>query len=258
MQRSTDPLIIFGINAVTEKLKSSPSEISELLIDQGRDRQSLHPLVEEAHRRNVAVRHVGLAELNALASGGSHQGVVALTASYAYSVFDDLIRTGTPLPITVLILDGITDPRNLGAMLRSAEGAGVRHVVIPKDRAAGVTPVAMKSSAGAIAHLKIYRVPNVTRALQALKSAGYWLVGLDNTAQQSIYEVNYPEALGIVLGSEGAGIRPLVRRQCDFLLSIPMLGKVGSLNVSVAGAVVLYEVVRQRRSAAIANGRKRR
>jgi 23S rRNA (guanosine2251-2'-O)-methyltransferase len=131
--------------------------------------------------------------------------------------------------------------------LRSAEGAGVHHVVIPKDRSVSVTPVVVKTSAGASNYLKIYRVSNLSRAVQALKEAGCWIAGLDAGAPECIYDRLYPEKLAIILGSEGRGLRPLIRRECDFLASIPMLGQVASLNVAVAGGIFLYELVRQRR-----------
>jgi 23S rRNA (guanosine2251-2'-O)-methyltransferase len=160
---------------------------------------------------------------------------------------DDLLDSSvSSLPDSVLILDGITDPQNFGAILRCAEAAGVAHVVIPKDRAASVNPTVIKTSAGAAHYVKVYQVTNLRRAMQRLKETGYWLVGLEAGAKASIYERSYPEKLGIVLGSEGQGMRPLVREQCDFLVSIPMSGRVASLNVAAAGAVFLYEIKRQR------------
>ena len=147
-----------------------------------------------------------------------------------------------------MILDGITDPRNFGALLRTADGAGVRYVVIPKDRSVEATAVAVKASAGAAYHVKIAKVTNLRRAIMDLKKLDYWIVGLDAGSRELIYDRSYPSRLGIVLGSEGKGVRPVILRECDFLVSIPMLGKIASLNVSVAGAVLLYELVRQRQS----------
>jgi 23S rRNA (guanosine2251-2'-O)-methyltransferase len=146
----------------------------------------------------------------------------------------------------VLILDQLTDPRNFGALLRTAEAVGIRHVVIPKDRAVDVTPIVVKASAGAAHYLKIYKVTNLQRAMAQLKEKGFWFTGLDPQAKTGLYDQIFPEKLGIVLGSEGTGIRPLIRRECDFLVSVPMRGRIASLNVAAAGAVVLYEVFRQK------------
>jgi 23S rRNA (guanosine2251-2'-O)-methyltransferase len=248
MDKPAKPLIICGVNAVVEKLKSAPGDVVEVLIAEGRDRARLHSIVEDAKRLGVPIRFVHAQELGARTAGAQHQGVAAAVAPYGYASFDDLLaKVKDAGAARILVLDGITDPHNFGALLRSAEGAGVLHVVIAKDRAAGVTPVAIKSSAGALNHIKIHRVTNIARALEELKECGCWVVGLDAEASESIYDRDYPEKLAVVLGSEGKGMRPLIRRQCDFLAAIPMLGRVPSLNVSVAGAVFLYELARQAR-----------
>jgi 23S rRNA (guanosine2251-2'-O)-methyltransferase len=237
------PSVVFGINAILEKLKANPDEVAEILVSGAPAARAVHM---EAARLGIRVTHVKSALLDRLAMGQRHQGAVARVAAYHYGSFDDLLdSSASSSPQRVLILDGITDPRNLGALLRSAEGAGVTHVVIPKDRSASVTPTVIKASAGAAHHVKIYRVPNLRRVMDGLKESGYWLVGLDAAADTSIYRRTYPEKLGIVLGSEGQGMRPLVREHCDFTVSIPMSGMVASLNVAVAGAVFLYEVKRQ-------------
>src|SRR5258706_1882821 len=242
MDKPTRPLVIFGVNAVREKLKSAPAEIFELILSDGREQRArLSPVIEEARRLGLPVRYVHPHKLDALTGGALHQGVAAATAPYAYLPLDGLldeIKTG---PARVLALDSLTDPMNFGALLRSAEGVGVSDVIIPKDRSVSVTPVVVKASAGAVNHLKIHRVPNLTRALQDLKEAGCWIVGLDSEAPESIYDRRFPDRVAIVLGSEGGGLRPLVRRECDFLVSIPVLGKASSLNVSVPGGGFLYE-----------------
>jgi 23S rRNA (guanosine2251-2'-O)-methyltransferase len=239
----TGSAVIFGINAIFEKLKASPDDVAEILISGGAAQRAIQT---EAARLGIQVTHVKSALLDRLAMGQRHQGAVARVAPFHYESLDVLLESSvSSSPQRVLLLDGITDPRNFGALLRSADGAGVAHIVIPKDRAANVTPTVIKSSAGAAHHLKIYRVTNLRRAMDDLKQSGYWLAGLDGAADTSIYARTYPERLGIVLGSEGRGIRPLVREHCDFLVSIPMAGKVASLNVAVAGAVFLYEVMRQ-------------
>jgi len=245
--RSTDkpekPVIIFGINPVAEKLKSSPGEVFELLVAAGRADARVRPLVEDARRRGVPVRSVDAGKLDDLTASAAHQGVVAAVAGFAYRPLNDLAASTK----RVLVLDGLTDPRNFGALLRSAEGAGVHDVVFAKDRAADVTPVVVKSSAGAAHHMRFYRVTNLSRATQELKKAGFWVVGLDAEASETIYDRKYPEKLAVVLGSEGSGLRPLIRRECDFLVSIPMAGNLASLNVAVAGAIFLYELLRQDR-----------
>jgi len=249
MEKPAKPLIICGVNAVIEKLKSAPGDVVELLIAEGRDRARLNAIVDDARRLGIPVRLAGAQELDARTAGAQHQGIAAAVAPYSYASFSDLLAEVKVAPAArIVVLDGITDPHNFGALLRSAEGAGVMNVVIAKDRAVGVTPVVMKSSSGALNHLKIYRVTNIARALEDLKESGCWAVGLDAEATESIYDREYPEKLAIVLGSEGKGMRPLIRRQCDFLAAIPMLGKVASLNVSVAGAVFLYELARQTRT----------
>jgi 23S rRNA (guanosine2251-2'-O)-methyltransferase len=245
MDDKSKPLLICGINAVAEKLKSASGDILELLVAASRRAPRLDAIVEDARRRGVAIRSVEWQRLSALTDGALHQGIVAAVAPPAYADFERLLDTFKAEPRQVLVLDGVTDPRNFGALLRSAEGAGIRDIVIAKDRAVGVTPVVVKSSAGAVNHLQIYRVTNIARALTELKEQGCWVVGLDAEAAETIYDREYPPALAVVLGSEGKGMRPLIRRECDFLASIPMLGKVASLNVSVAGAVFLYELARQ-------------
>ena len=247
MEETAKPLIICGINAVAEKLKSAPADVVGLIVAAGRERARLNPLIEAARRHGLPVRYVAAQELGALTAGALHQGVAAAVAPYSYLSFDDLLEEIKARPSRVLVLDGITDPHNFGALLRSAEGAGLNHVVIAKDRAVGITPAAVKSSAGAVNYLKIYRVTNIARALQGLKKQGFWVAGLDAAAAETIYDREYPASLAIVVGSEGKGMRPLIRRECDFLVSIPMLGKVAYLNVSVAGGVFFYELARQLR-----------
>lgn len=240
----------FGVNPVAEKLRSSPKEVFEvMMIRSGQPRAALRAIRDEARRQGIPIRDVEPGVLDRLADGGKHQGVVAKVASYAYRSFSDLLQdlSSTPGHDMVLLLDGLTDPRNFGALLRTAEAVGVRHVVIPKDRSVGVTPAVVKTSAGAVHHLRIYRVSNLRQAILSLKQGGYWVVGLDAEAREDLYERIYPEKLLVVLGAEGSGIRPLIRQECDFLVSIPMRGKIASLNVAVAGGVFLYELLRQER-----------
>lgn len=248
MDREKKDLIIFGVNPVREKLKEAPREVLEVIVARGQQRSALRFIGEEARREGLPVRYLDRAALDFLAEGGKHQGVVAKVMPYAYRPFADLLqelRVGSG-PDWILVLDGVTDPRNFGGLLRTAEGVGIRRVVIPRDRSVGVTPTVIKASSGAAHYLQISQVTNLRRALASFKELGYWVIGLDSGGKDSIYGRVYPERVVVVLGAEGAGIRPLIRQECDFLVSIPMRGKVSSLNVAVAGGVFLYELLRQR------------
>jgi 23S rRNA (guanosine2251-2'-O)-methyltransferase len=245
-----DDDLLIGINPIIEKLKTSPEEISLILLARGNLRPILKLIQSDAQRLKITINYLEAKELDHLAQGGSHQGVLARVRAYPYASFSQLdeIIASELSPDRILILDGITDPRNFGAILRTAEAVGLRHIIIPKDRSVGITPVVYKASAGAISHLRVYRVTNLRRAISSLKAKGFWIVGLDADAKQDYASQQYPKKLGIVLGSEGRGIRPLISKECDYLVRIPMKGKISSLNVSVAGAVLLYEVLRQHNS----------
>ncbi|MGZ8519757.1 MAG: 23S rRNA (guanosine(2251)-2'-O)-methyltransferase RlmB [Candidatus Binatia bacterium] len=240
---------LFGINAIHETLIAAPRSVREIFVSENSNHSRLQALVDEARRQGLPVGYRTARELDRLSQGQKHQGVVAIVEAYAYPAFENLLQriADADLSEWILILDGIVDPRNFGALLRTAEAAGVRHIVIPKDRSVDVTPMVVKASAGAAHHLSIYKVTNLRRSLQALKQAGYWIVGLAVAAKESLYDREYPHKLAIVLGSEATGVRPINLRECDFLVSIPMLGKVASLNVGVAGAIFLFELVRQQR-----------
>jgi 23S rRNA (guanosine2251-2'-O)-methyltransferase len=241
-------IFLFGINPVKEKLNTSPRDIIEIVVSKERQSSAVRSVEHEARQLGLPVRQLESRVLDRLADGGRHQGIVAKVAAYTYADFSLLLRdlAVSPGPDWILVLDSVTDPRNFGALLRTAEATGVRHVVIPKDRAVGVTPVVFKASAGAASHLRIYRVTNLRESIASLKKRSYWVVGLSARASQSVYSRTYPDRLVVVLGAEGKGIRPLIERECDFVVSIPMKGKISSLNVAVAGGVFLYEVLRQR------------
>jgi len=241
-------LFLFGFHPVLEKLKNSPEEVLEVLIVKGHQRASLRSVEEEARRQDLPVRYLESAALNRLVGGGRHQGVGAKVLSYNYSAFADLLED---LPRSsdhnwILLLDGVTDPGNFGSLLRTAEGMGVRDIIIPWDRSVGVTSVVVKTSAGAVPYLKIYRVNNLRRAILELKDRGYWVTGLDPGGKEELAGRVYPEKLVVVLGNEGAGIRRLIKEECDFLVSIPMKGKIDSLNVAVSAGIFLYELWRQK------------
>lgn len=188
------------------------------------------------------------ATLNRLAGSSSrHQGVVAIVREHEYAPFEQILEEH---PDPLVLVDGVTDPRNLGALIRSAECAGVSAIVLARDRTVGLTPAAIKASAGAWVHVKIARCGNVVRTLEMLKSAGYWIAALVPDGPLSIYQLDTTRRLAVVVGSEGRGLRDLVKRNADFAVKIPMRGRVESLNVSVAAAVALFEIARRRESAA--------
>jgi 23S rRNA (guanosine2251-2'-O)-methyltransferase len=241
---------IYGIHPVAEALKARGRRFEWVGVVKDRHDLRLERVIEECRRQQVPVRFVARAELDRLAGNNSHQGVVAVTSAKHYSDVDDVLAARSSSYSLVVVLDGIEDPHNLGAILRTADACGADGVIIPERRAAAVTATVAKASAGASEHLPIAKVTNIARTLEQLKSRNLWVVGLDEKANQSYESVDYKMDCAIVLGAEGKGVHDLVRKTCDFLVSIPMLGKVPSLNVSVAAGVVLYEIVRQRRKAA--------
>jgi 23S rRNA (guanosine2251-2'-O)-methyltransferase len=241
--------IIYGINAVSEALKARGRAFGWVGVAKERHDLRLQRVVEDCRRIGVAVRFVGRDELDRMAGNNAHQGVVAVTSSKQYQELDDLITAKRSEHSLIVLLDGIEDPHNLGAILRTADAAGADGVVIPERRAVGVTPVVTKASAGASEHLPIAKVTNIARTVDELKDRNIWVVGLDERGTQTYDSLDYKMDCAVVLGAEGKGVHELVRKKCDFVVSIPMLGKVSSLNVSVAAGVMLYEVVRQRAKA---------
>jgi len=238
---------IYGIHSVVEALKARGRAFAWVGVAKERHDLRLQRVVEECRRQGVAVRFVGRAELDRMAGNNAHQGVVAVTSAKQYNDLDDVVAAKRGQYSLVVVLDGIEDPHNLGAILRTADAAGADGVVIPERRAVGVTATVTKASAGASEYLPIAKVTNIARTLEDLKAKNLWIVGLDERGSQTYEALDYNMDCAIVLGSEGKGVHDLVAKKCDFLVSIPMLGKVPSLNVSVAAGVVLYEVVRQRR-----------
>ena len=229
------PEIIYGIRPVVEALKGRRRRVIEVL-------DSTDSAEVFSAAGGVPVRWVQRSRVDELARGGVHQGVVARVEAYPYSGLEEILATPRPL---VLVLDGVTDPRNLGAVLRAADGVGASGVVIPKDKAVGVTAAAVKASAGASEHVRVARVTNLRRAVDALKAAHVWVYAAE--AGGSDYaKLDLAGPVAFVLGSEGRGVRRLVREACDGDVSVPMLGAVSSLNVSVAAAVLAYEARRQR------------
>jgi len=218
------------------------------VIARGRHGERMEEIVRRARERGVPVRFEDRSQLDRLANSRDHQGVIALAASRAALALEDLLEKKSARSLLVR-LDGIEDPHNLGAIVRTALAAGADGVIIPERRAAGLSESVSRSSAGALEHLPVARVKNLVRAMEQLKEAGYWLIGLDETAKQNYTDAKFSGNIGIVLGGEGHGLHELTRKRCDFVVSIPTTGPVRSLNVSVAAGIVLFEAVRQRNAA---------
>ena len=227
--------IIYGVRPVVEALRGHRRRVLEVL-------DSVGSSEVRAAAGGVSVKRVSRDRVDELARGGVHQGVAARVESYPYSSLEEILAVPRPL---VLVLDGVTDPRNLGAVLRAADGAGASGVVIPKDKAVGVTAAAVKASAGASEHVRVARVTNLRRAVDALKAANVWVYAAE-AGGTDYAKLDLAGPAAFVLGSEGRGVRRLVREACDGSVSLPMLGAVSSLNVSVAAAVLAYEARRQR------------
>src|SRR5206468_2339391 len=237
-----------GIHAVKEALEAR-RPIDRIAIAKGRQDTRVEEIVQLARKQGVPVRFEDRGQIDRLANSKDHQGVVGLAAARAAATLEDILahaNTGHGQPGLIVLLDGVEDPHNLGAIIRTALAAGAHGVVIPERRAAGLTDTVARASAGALAHLPIAKVTNLVRAMGELKEAGYWLVGLDQDGDKSYTEADYTSPIGIVLGGEGKGLHELTRKRCDFVVSLPTTGPVKSLNVSVAAGVVLFEARRQR------------
>jgi 23S rRNA (guanosine2251-2'-O)-methyltransferase len=235
-----------GIHAVKEALEAQ-RPIDHIVIAKGRQDTRIEEIVQLARKKSIPVRFEDRSQLDRHANSKDHQGVVALAAARAAAALDDILASANQARAgLIILLDGVEDPHNLGAIVRTALAAGAHGVVIPERRAAGLTDTLARSSAGALAHLPVAKVTNLARAMGELKQAGYWLVGLDERADKTYTEVDYTSRVGIVLGSEGQGLHELTRKRCDFVVSLPTTGPVKSLNVSVAAGVVLFEAIRQR------------
>jgi len=244
---------LYGLHAVQSALERSPESVSELWIDAKRSIKNdkrMARILQLAQSAGCIVHSVEKITLDSLAPDGRHQGVVASAVApkiYSEAELDTLLDK-LDTPSFLLILDGVTDPHNLGACLRSAAAAGVQAVIAPKDRAASLTPVVIKVASGAAQTVPFVQVTNLARCLRSLKERGIWLVGLDGYADQSLHKTDLKGPLAIVMGAEGQGLRRLSKEHCDYLVKIPMADSVESLNVSVAAGVCLFEALRQRNS----------
>ncbi|MBU0455639.1 MAG: 23S rRNA (guanosine(2251)-2'-O)-methyltransferase RlmB [Pseudomonadota bacterium] len=242
-------MIIYGQHSVQGALKHRPKQITALLLQQNRKDQRIQDVIAVAKKHQIPIRFVSSSELNALASEANHQGIAAEIAESKKHEADlgdflDQIEG----PAFLLILDGVQDPHNLGACLRSADAAGVHAVIAPKDRAVGITPVVQKVASGAVETVPFFQVTNLVRTLELLKSKGIWVIGATEEAERCVFDGDYKTPTALVLGAEGSGVRRLTKEHCDDLVHIPMAGSVASLNVSVATGICLFEVVKQRRN----------
>ncbi len=240
--------IIHGAHPIYQALKAHRSQIKRIIILRRRDRKPLMEILRLAEERGVSIQWVDRDHLTRMAKTTSHQGIVAQMDDFKYVEPSDIVHRWktTDKKALLLIVDSVEDPQNLGGLIRTANAFGVHGVVIPKDRATPITPIVIKVSVGASFHTPIARVTNIVSCLEFLKKSGIWILGAEAGAEHPIYDCDLDLDLAIVIGSEGRGIRPLVKKKCDFLASIPLCGEITSLNASVAGALVMYEVLRQR------------
>jgi 23S rRNA (guanosine2251-2'-O)-methyltransferase len=248
-------LRLYGVAPVLEALRAGVRPLEQITIAEGAHHFRLRELYELAERLNVPVRRAPRIELErSVGAEVNHQGVVAIVAAARYADAEELLdqltaRIGTDDPPLVVVLDGVEDPRNLGAIIRTVECAGAHGVMIPERRAAGLTDIVAKTAAGALEHVRVARASNVTRLIESLKERNIWTVGLSAEAGMNYTDWDFTQPSAIVLGGEGAGLHRLVRERCDVLVRIPLRGQIESLNVSVAAGIVLYEALRQRSAA---------
>ena len=243
-QERLEPLIIYGINPLLERIRQGGQGISEIIVAAGRKGAAVDNILSWASEKGIPVTCKDRSYLDQVSGDGAHQGIAALCAAYAYVNIDALIANSTQTNL-ILMLDGITDPHNLGALIRTAHCLGAKGVIIPEDRAAAITATVIKASAGAAYWLPVTREVNLARTIDYLKGKGFWIYGADADQGMDVNQFADAGPVCLVMGSEGSGIRPLVRKKCDFLLSIPMAGNLHSLNVSVAAGIIMNEIARR-------------
>ena len=245
---NTNKQFLFGLHSVEALLQNQPERILRICVQQERNDKKMEALLLLAKQHGIPIDHASRHELDRMTEEANHQGIVAFCAKARTYSESDLkqILENVKVPPFVLVLDGVQDPHNLGACLRSADAAGVHAVIVPKDKAVGLTPVVSKVASGAAETVPFVQVTNLVRAIENLKELGVWIYGAVGEAQQSLYQTNLSGPAAMVMGAEGSGLRRLTREHCDVLVNIPMHGSVSSLNVSVATGIFLFEVVRQR------------
>lgn len=244
--------ILYGIHPVCEALLADRRRIFELYIHSEKKSERIEQIAVLAESRQISILYLNSARMKAITGSGQNQGVAAKAETYPFVTVEQILKkadqdNGRPF---LLLLDNIVDPHNLGALVRTAICVGVHGIIIPKDRAAAPTPTVSKISAGGLEHMYMSRETNMVQTIKGLKKKGIWIFGMEKNAENSVFRSDLTGPTAIVIGSEKSGIRPLVKKNCDFLISIPQYGPIESLNASVAGAVVMYEVLRQRRSRA--------
>lgn len=244
----TGKRVLAGFHAVTARLRHAPGSIEALYVDGARRDGRMQQLLDRARAAAVQVTMSDTERLQRIAAGSTHQGVVALCREVALARSLDDVLGQVDARTLLLLLDGVTDPRNLGACMRTAEAAGVQALIVPRDRSASLTPVVAAAAAGAAETLPLIAVTNLARAMEEIRQAGVWIVGAAGEAERTLYEIDLTGPLAWALGAEGQGLRRLTREKCDWLAGIPLLGRTESLNVSVAAGVCLFETLRQRQA----------
>jgi len=237
--------VLYGINSISEALKADPAKIERICVERGQKNPRLQEIIEFAKQKHVRISFEERSWMDRKSGGERHQGVLCYVAELATFEAEDIVA-GAKSPGLIVILDGIEDPHNLGAVIRSAEAVNADGVFVPQHRSAGLTASVVKASAGAAAHAKVARIRNVAQTLEFLKKSGYWIAGLDAASDLPIWKADLTTSIALVMGNEGSGLHRLVKEKCDFLVSLPIRGNVGSFNVSVAAGIALYEVMRQR------------
>lgn len=240
--------IIYGIHPVREALRSSGLRFERVLIGPRPPSPSLQSILDLVRKKQIPVVFTDQEALGRMAGGGVHQNIVGIVEETPYAGLEELLARAKreEAKALLLVLDGIQDPQNLGSLIRTALGCGAQGIIIPKDRAAGITPAVIKASAGAAAHLPVARVVNIAMTVERLKREGLWVYGASSEGKDSICNLDFNTDVAIVIGAEGKGIRPLVKKRCDRLFSIPMKGPVSSFNASVSAGMIFYEIMRQR------------
>jgi 23S rRNA (guanosine2251-2'-O)-methyltransferase len=237
--------IIYGINPVSEALRADPEKIERLCIERGQKNSRIQEIIELARQKHVRFSFEEKSWMDRKTEGERHQGIICYIAEMITWEPEDILEQAKS-PGLLVVLDGIEDPHNLGAILRSAEAAGADGVFLPQHRSASLSATVVKASAGAASHVKLARATNIAQLIELIKKKGFWVAGLDADSDRPIWKTDLTAPIALVLGNEGSGLHKLVKQKCDFLLSLPIRGNVGSYNVSVAAGIALYEVLRQR------------